>query len=87
LRKITSFLLVWLILGPGLNWAQEKSATDLLQEAKVLIFDKQWVEAENRLATLIQKFPQSPVVTEALFYRARCLQELPNQEEKFPSLI
>lgn len=82
MRKITSFLLVWLILGPGLNWAQEKSATDLLQEAKVLIFDKQWVEAENRLATLIQKFPQSPVVTEALFYRARCLQELPNQEEK-----
>lgn len=82
MKKTASFILVWLILWPGFNWAQEKSAADLLQEAKILIFDKQWVEAENKLSALIQKYPQSPLVTEALFYRARCLQELPDREEE-----
>lgn len=82
MRKRAAIGLIILIFLAGVSLAEENKAADLLQKAKILIFDKEWAQAEAKLAALIQRFPQSPLVTEALFYQARCLQEQPGKEEK-----
>ena len=79
-KRITLGIIILLIIITGTSLAGKPKAADLLQEAKILIFDKKWAEAEAKLTTLIQQFPHSPLVTEALFYRARCLQEQPGRE-------
>jgi len=47
----------------------------LFEEAKVLIFDKEWKEAQEKLEELLDKYPDSPWYSQAVFYRAKCLKE------------
>lgn len=55
--------------------AQTRADERLFEEAKVLIFDKNWEAAQAKLDSLLQEFPESPLKEPALFYRAKCLGE------------
>jgi hypothetical protein len=69
-----------LILGiilTALLWvgaaAQPSAEEKAFQEAKVLLFDEKWEEAQKKLEEFLQDYPSSPLVCQAVFYRAKCL--------------
>jgi tetratricopeptide (TPR) repeat protein len=62
------------------GYAQAQSDETLFQEAKILIFDKEWKRAQEKLEELIGEYPDSPRVSQAVFYRAKCLKERGDRE-------
>lgn len=83
-KTIVLFLIVitagsWLLLS-----AQVTPRTDekLLQDAKVLIFDKNWSEAEKKLTILIKDYPGSNYYSQALFYLGKCQAEQEGKEKE-----
>ncbi|MBS3818521.1 tetratricopeptide repeat protein, partial [bacterium] len=54
----------------------------LFREAKILIFDKEWEKAQEKLGTLLQEYPRSLFYSQAVFYKARCLEEQGGKEEE-----
>ena len=75
-------LLLLLVIGLSAQVAGEKTKTDeqLLQEAKILIFDKKWAQAEQKLNELLSRYPQSPFYAQAIFYKGKCLSEQKGKE-------
>jgi len=63
-------------------YAQVDPGEKLFQDAKILIFDKQWEEAQEKLEKLIDDYPESPWHSQAVFYLGKCLQEQPGKEVK-----
>jgi hypothetical protein len=61
-------------------YAQAQPDEKLFEEAKVLIFDKEWKEAQEKLEELLDKYPDSPWYSQAVFYRAKCLKEQKGKE-------
>jgi len=61
-------------------YAQAQPDERLFEEAKVLIFDKEWKEAQEKLEELLEKYPDSPWYSQAVFYRAKCLKEQKGKE-------
>jgi hypothetical protein len=76
MRYIRIGIIVLLLgaLGAGL-FAQTRADERLFEEAKVLIFDKNWEAAQAKLDSLLELFPESSLKEPALFYRAKCLGE------------
>jgi hypothetical protein len=73
------------MMGTGLNVSAQKTGSEdkkLLQEAKLLIFDKAWIEAGEKLDELITRHPKSSFYSQALFYRGKCLAEQKGKEEE-----
>lgn len=62
------------------GYAQAQPDETLFQEAKILIFDKEWKEAQEKLEELIGEYPDSPWISQAVFYRAKCLKERGDRE-------
>jgi len=52
----------------------------LFMEAKILIFDKEWKKAQEKLEQLIDEYPDSPLISQAVFYKAKCLKEQKGKE-------
>jgi hypothetical protein len=52
----------------------------LFQEAKILIFDKEWKDAQEKLEEFLEKYPDSAWYSQAVFYRAKCLEEREGKE-------
>ena len=75
-------LLLLLVVGLPGQVAGEKIKPDeqLLQEAKILIFDKKWEQAEQKLGELLSRYPQSSFYAQALFYKGKCLSEQKGKE-------
>ena len=63
-------------------YAQVDPDKKLFQDAKILIFDKQWEEAQEKLEELIDNYPESSWHSQAVFYLGKCLQEQPGKEVK-----
>lgn len=63
-------------------YAQAQPDERLFEEAKVLIFDKEWKEAQEKLEELLEKYPDSPWYSQAVFYRAKCLEERKGKEQE-----
>ncbi len=61
-------------------YAQAQPDERLFKEAKVLIFDKEWKEAQEKLEELLDRHPDSPWYSQAVFYRAKCLEERKGKE-------
>jgi len=61
-------------LGAG-AFAETRDDEHLFEEAKVLIFDKNWEAAQAKLESLLKLYPESSLKEPALFYRAKCLGE------------
>jgi len=63
-------------------YAQIQPDERLFEEAKVLIFDKKWETAQEKLENLLDRYPQSQMKEQALFYRAKCLSERTGREKE-----
>lgn len=61
-------------------YAQAQPDEKLFQEAKILIFDKEWKDAQEKLEDLLEKYPDSVWYSQAVFYRAKCLEERKGKE-------
>jgi len=82
MRTIRIYAGAALLIAAGLTvLAQppQTSAERIFQEIKSLVLDEKWGEAQTRLDDFIVRFPQSPFYGQAVYYRARCLE---NQEGK-----
>jgi len=55
-------------------------AEELFQEAKILIFDKKWDKAQDKLDVLMEEYSGSSLYSRALFYKAKCLKEQEGKE-------
>ena len=82
MKKIkVSFGIIFLTFFCLQSLGQIQADEKLFQEAKILIFDKKWEIAQQKLEELIQKYPLSPWFGQALFYRAKCLAEQKGKEK------
>lgn len=70
------------IILPGQARSRSGEDEKLIQEAKLLIFDKKWAEAENKLSTLIKNYPNSGYYSQALFYLGKCQSEQSGKEKE-----
>jgi len=72
-------LIMALSLGPGLQ-AQTTPDETLFRDAKLLVFDKSWKTALDKLEELRDKYPDSAWAGQALFYKGECLSGLGGRE-------
>lgn len=83
MRKLGTGLVIILCFSFVMQaYAQVDSDEKLFQDAKILIFDKEWEEAQKKLEELIDDYPESPWHSQAVFYLGKCLQEQPEKEVK-----
>ncbi len=54
---------------------------DIMNQAKVLMFDRKWEDARQAFQRLIREFPQSSLLPEAYFHTAYCLRLEKKPEE------
>lgn len=81
MKKLILYIGVLLLASFLLQgYAQAQPDEELFQEAKILIFDKEWKKAQEKLEELIEEYPDSPWVSQAFFYRAKCLKEQGDRE-------
>ena len=83
MRKPIPIICLFLALGLGLASPVFPQATPdekLFQEAKLLVFDKDWSAALRKLDELRNKYPFSPWAGQALFYKGECLSALGGRE-------
>ncbi len=83
MKKIMSLAAVifWAALFVG-GYAQTQAEDKSFQEAKLLIFDEKWEDAQAKLEEFIKAYPQSPLYSQAVFYRAKCLGEQKGKEKE-----
>ncbi len=83
MKKIMSLAAVifWAALFVG-GYAQTQAEEKSFQEAKLLIFDEKWLDAQGKLEEFIKAHPQSPLYSQAVFYRAKCLGEQKGKEKE-----
>ncbi|RPJ01541.1 MAG: hypothetical protein EHM31_01385 [Candidatus Aminicenantes bacterium] len=79
---LTVCLTLALGLGAAAVPAHSQAATDdsLFREAKLLVFDKSFKEALVKIDELVDRFPSSPLASQALFYKGECLSALGGRE-------
>lgn len=53
-----------------------------LSEAKLLMFDRKWRSAEEKINEILRKFPESETSSDILFYLGQCIQEQGGREEE-----
>lgn len=83
MRKTGWILSLWLLAAPVTGvFAQARPDETLFQDAKLLLFDKQWADAQAKLEELIGSHPASPLRGQAIFYRAKCLNERKGMEKE-----
>jgi len=81
MRKVIINLGIFLLASMLLQaYAQVKPDEKLFREAKILIFDKEWKEAQGKLEELLENYPKSPWFSQAIFYKAKCLEEQKGKE-------
>ncbi len=61
-------------------FAHAQPDEELFQEAKILIFDKEWKKAQEKLEQIMDEYPDSRWFSQAVFYRAKCLKEQGGKE-------
>jgi hypothetical protein len=81
MRKIIINIGILLLASLFLQaYAQAQPDERLFEKAKVLIFDEQWKGAQEKLEELLEKYPDSRWYSQAVFYRAKCLEEQKGKE-------
>lgn len=81
MKRIAALVVLFLaaVLAAGAA-AADKPDEILLQQAKLLILDKEWSQAQARLEELMAKHPESPLLGQAQYYKAECLSEQKGKE-------
>lgn len=83
-RAIGFFLIlagVLLPAGAGPASASLEVDDKDFREIKLMVFDEQWTEALARLDAFIAGRPDDPQTVPALYYRAKCLEEIGGRSE------
>jgi|WetSurMetagenome_2_1015567.scaffolds.fasta_scaffold47874_2 hypothetical protein len=60
--------------------AQTAEEERRFRDAKQLVYDEKWNEAQARLEDFLALFPRSPLAPQARYYRAKCLGEQDGRE-------
>ncbi len=63
-------------------YAHFQSDEGLFQEAKILIFDKEWENAQEKLEELLEDYPDSPLYSQVLFYLGLTLENQKGKEKE-----
>jgi hypothetical protein len=79
-RALILILMILLIGGAG-GLAQSGSEEKLFQDIKLLVFDEKWAEALSRLDAFLDRTPADTWAVPALYYRAKCLEEIGGREK------
>jgi tetratricopeptide (TPR) repeat protein len=88
LKKIPLYLGIFLMISAFFPaYAHMQSDEELFQEAKIMIFDKEWENAQERLEELLEDFPDSPLYSQALFYLGRTLENQKGDEKEAISVF
>ena len=83
MKKIGICLLVFCLTSAFHQaFSLDQRAGILFQEAKVLLFDKNWKNAQEKLEEILEAYPDSRVYSEAVFYLGKCLEEQEGKEEE-----
>ncbi|MBP1660586.1 MAG: hypothetical protein H6P95_1778 [Candidatus Aminicenantes bacterium] len=87
MRKTTLILCLALFLGLGTAataraGTQAQTEESLFREVKLLVFDKSWEAALDKIDELIDRFPAGPLAGQALFYKGECLSALRGRERE-----
>lgn len=77
-RKILIFILLIFSYCFLIYPFQEKE----LSEAKLLMFDRKWKPAEEKINEILKKFPESETSSDILFYLGQCIQEQGGREQE-----
>jgi len=78
---VSIFLLAALLAcGPPAG-AQSGAEDKAFQEIKLLVFDEKWAEALSRLDSFLKENRADSRAVPALYYRAKCLEEVGGREE------
>jgi tetratricopeptide (TPR) repeat protein len=54
---------------------------DLFNQGKIAMFDKKWEDARGMFQRVVQEFPRSPLIPQASYFGARCLQQQGKEAE------
>jgi len=81
-KSVTTIIIIFCVSFVLQAYGQISPDVKLFQDAKILIFDKKWEEAQEKLEELIENYPESPWHSQAVFYLGKCLQEQPGEEVK-----
>jgi len=63
-------------------YAHFQTDEGLFQEAKILIFDKEWENAQEKLEELLEDYPDSPLYSQVLFYLGLTLENQKGKEKE-----
>jgi hypothetical protein len=82
-RAIVPLIILAAVLLAGSLPAAVSSAADdkSFQEIKLLVFDEKWAEALSSLDAFLARNPADPQFVPALYYRAKCLEEIGGRDE------
>ncbi len=74
--RVCSFALILVTLNPGINApaAGPEKDQDMLNQGKELILERKWDQAHLIFDRFAGTFPKSPLLAQAYFLSARCLQ-------------
>ena len=88
LKKMPLYLGIFLMISAFFAaYAHMQSDDELFQEAKIMIFDKEWENAQEKLEELLEDFPDSPLYSQALFYLGRTLENQKGEEKEAISVF
>jgi len=83
MKRTAAFIGLLLVLSLGTSLYAQRTADDtLFREAKLLVFDKDWKAALDKIDELREKYPYSPWAGQALFYKGECLNGLGDREKE-----
>jgi hypothetical protein len=86
MRKIIPAICLVLVLGlgaaaSGRAFPQASSDEKLFMEAKLLIFDKKWDAALDKLQEIVDSGAKGPYYSQAVFYKGECLSSIKGREK------
>jgi len=82
MKNIRIYVGIAILLAAGLGaWAQQAADEKLFQEARLLILDERWEPAQAKLEEFLDKYPKSAFFPQALYYKAKCLEEREKDRE------
>jgi tetratricopeptide (TPR) repeat protein len=83
LKQVAMYLGIFLITSAFFPaYAHSQSDEELFQEAKIMIFDNEWENAQEKLEELLEEYPDSPLYSQALFYLGRTLENQKGEERE-----
>lgn len=83
MKKTAFSLVVFFLVSVSLQAAFfEDPDVKLFQDAKILLFDKEWRKAQDKLEEIIEDYKDSHWYAEAMFYLGKCLEEQRGKEKE-----